>query len=70
MVKITVNEVDYLVPLDTMLVGQSFFVPTLTPEKVSEACRKVRTRDKLLGRFKVRERIEQGMLGARVWRLA
>jgi hypothetical protein len=61
------EEPEWIFPLEGMLVGSSFFIPTLRP---SELIYVVDTRSKECGvRIKAYTRIESGYLGIRVWRI-
>jgi hypothetical protein len=63
-----VEEPAWLFPFEGMGVGDSFFIPTLTPSHMVYV---VDTRAKASGiRVKVFPSVTDGCLGVRVWRIA
>jgi hypothetical protein len=57
----------YTIDLDKLVLGASFFIPAMNTSKVQ---RVIKMKQHSLGmRFLVQERVEQGILGVRVWRM-
>lgn len=68
MLTLVIEGVKYNIPLDTLEVGESVFVPSLAPKEVIAACRRwARAFPEV--RLQGRACIHDGFLGARVWRV-
>ena len=65
---LTIDGVQYFIPWEDVRVGASFFIPTLaTEQQVGNALRAAAK--ELFFDFQVASRCEQGVYGARIWRV-
>jgi hypothetical protein len=63
-----IQEPEWILPFEGMSVGDSFFIPTLTPAEMTYV---IDTRAKFAKvRVRVYTRVEDSLLGVRVWRIA
>jgi hypothetical protein len=61
-----IQEPEWILPFEAMAVGDSFFIPTLTPAEMTYV---IDTRAKTAKvRVRIFTRTEEGLLGVRVWR--
>lgn len=62
-----IQEPEWILPFEAMNIGDSFFIPTLTPAEMSYI---IDTRAKIAKvRVRVFTRTEDELLGVRVWRI-
>ena len=64
----SLQEPEWIFPYDYMVVGESFFIPTLRPAQMMYAADSAAKRSQI--RVKIFTTEKEGHLGIRVWRIA
>lgn len=68
--ELVVNGVVYKIPIDTMPVAASFFVPTLFPDRAKTAIAKLVEKEGTKKQYRTYTSVHGLLLGVRVWRVA